>query len=352
VPPHPQPLSHEGRGEKICTRLAFASSANVVTLPPSPLAGEGLGVRGPTSIAVAEPRVTQVSPSHGGRNMIIAHQVADVRQAVREARRGDRMIGCVPTMGALHAGHESLIGACREECGFTAVTIFVNPTQFGPKEDFARYPRPLEDDAALCRRAGVDLVFVPTVETLYPAGFSTYVDVEPLSRILEGASRPGHFRGVATVVLKLLNLVQPDRAYFGQKDFQQQLLVRKMCREFDLPVEIRTCPTVREPDGLAQSSRNRYLNAGERQAALSLYRSLQFAAKRLQHGERDVRSVAGEMRQLLETAGARADYAVVADPESLEELAAPRQKMVALVAAHVGRTRLIDNLPITIEPRA
>ena len=164
-------------------------------------------------------------------------------------------------------------------------------------------------------------------------------------------SRPGHFRGVATVVLKLLNIVQPDRAYFGQKDFQQQLLVRKMCQEFDLPVEIRTCPTVREPDGLALSSRNRYLNADERQTALSLHRSLQLAAERLRHGERDVRAIAGEMRRLLEAAGARPDYAVVADLESLEELTTPRQNMVALVAAHVGRTRLIDNLPITIEPR-
>jgi pantoate--beta-alanine ligase len=284
--------------------------------------------------------------------MIVAQQVADVRQAVRDARRRDRTVGCVPTMGALHAGHESLIRACRDECAFVAVTIFVNPTQFGPQEDFARYPRPLEDDLATCRRAGVDLVFVPTVETLYSARFETFVEVEPLSRILEGAARPGHFRGVATIVLKLLNIVEAERAYFGRKDFQQQLLVRKMCRELDLPVEIRTCPTIREPDGLALSSRNRYLDAGERQTALSLYQSLQMAAQRLQHGERDMPAVAGEMRRILEVAGARADYATIADPESLAEIAAPLPNMVALVAAHVGRTRLIDNLPITIEPRS
>jgi len=284
--------------------------------------------------------------------MIIAEQVADVRRAVRDARRRDTTIGCVPTMGALHAGHESLIEACRAECNFTAVTIFVNPTQFGPGEDFDRYPRPLEEDLARCRRAGVDLVFVPAVELLYPAAFSTYVDVEPLSRVLEGASRPGHFRGVATVVLKLLNIVEPDRAYFGRKDFQQQLLVRKMCRELDLAVEIRTCPTVREPDGLALSSRNRYLNPGERQTALALYRSLQLAQGRLQDGERDAPAIASDMRQLLETAGARPDYAIIADPESLDELTSPRQNMVALVAARVGRTRLIDNLPITLESRA
>jgi pantoate--beta-alanine ligase len=283
--------------------------------------------------------------------MIIAHHVSDVRQAVRDARRRNRSIGCVPTMGALHAGHESLINASRTECGFTAVTIFVNPTQFGPQEDFARYPRPLEDDLACCRREGVDLVFVPEVETVYPAGFSTSVDVEPLSSILEGAHRPGHFRGVATVVLKLLNIVAADRAYFGQKDYQQQLLVRKMCRELDVPVEIRTCATVRESDGLALSSRNRYLSADERQSARSLSLSLRHAKERLRRGERRVRAIVGEMRHDLEGARAQPDYAIIADPETLEELTVPRQNMVALVAAHVGRTRLIDNLPITIEPR-
>jgi pantoate--beta-alanine ligase len=284
--------------------------------------------------------------------MIIAQQVADVRQAVRNARRREETVGCVPTMGALHAGHESLIQACRAECGFTAVTIFVNPKQFGPREDFARYPRPLEDDVAICRRAGVDVVFAPAVETVYPANFSTYVEVEPLSRILEGATRPGHFRGVATVVLKLLNIVQPERAYFGQKDYQQQLLVRRMCREVDLPVEIRTCPTIREPDGLALSSRNRYLSATERQTALSLYRSLRLAAEQLDRGATDVGAIEGEMRQLLETAGARPDYAVIADAETLEELPHPVANMVALVAARVGTTRLIDNLPIALGSRS
>jgi pantoate--beta-alanine ligase len=284
--------------------------------------------------------------------MIIAQQVADVRQAVRNARRREETVGCVPTMGALHAGHESLIQACRAECGFTAVTIFVNPTQFGPQEDFARYPRPLEDDVAICRRAGVDLVFAPAVETVYPAGFSTYVEVEPLSRILEGASRPGHFRGVATVVLKLLNIVQPERAYFGQKDYQQQLLVRRMCRELDLPVEIRTCPTIREPDGLALSSRNRYLSATERQTALSLYRSLRLAAEQLERGATDVRAIQGEMRRLLEMAAARPDYVIIADAETLEEVTSPSANMVALVAARVGTTRLIDNLPIALGSRS
>jgi pantoate--beta-alanine ligase len=281
--------------------------------------------------------------------MIVAQQVADVHQAVSDARRADRRIGCVPTMGALHAGHESLIRACRDECGFTVVTIFVNPTQFGPQEDFNRYPRPLEDDLAICRRLEVDLVFAPLVDALYPAGFGTFVDVEQLSHILEGAARPGHFRGVATIVLKLLNIVQPARAYFGQKDYQQQLLIRKMCRELDLPVEIRTCPTIREADGLALSSRNRYLDADERRTSLALYRSLQLAEERLRSGEQDVRMIARQMRQRLEKSGARTDYATIVDPKSLDELTVPIQNMVALVAVHVGRTRLIDNLPITIE---
>jgi pantoate--beta-alanine ligase len=283
--------------------------------------------------------------------MIVAEQVADVRQAVRDARLRNLPVGCVPTMGALHAGHASLIEAARRECRFVVVTIFVNPTQFGPHEDFTRYPRPLENDLALCRQVGVDLVLVPGVESLYPPDFGTFVEVEPLSRVLEGAFRPGHFRGVATIVLKLLNIVQPDVAYFGRKDFQQQLVVRKMCREFDLPVEIRTCPTVREPDGLALSSRNRFLEGADRQNALVLSQALFLAERRLKAGEHDVRAVCAQMTQHMESAGAAVDYAAVADPETLIELAAPIPDMIALVAAHVGPTRLIDNLPIALEHR-
>jgi len=284
--------------------------------------------------------------------MIVAEQVADVRRAIRDARYRNLPIGCVPTMGALHAGHSSLIEAARRECRFVVVTIFVNPTQFGPHEDFTRYPRPLENDLALCRQGGVDLVLMPGVESLYPPAFGTFVEVEPLSRVLEGAFRPGHFRGVATIVLKLLNIVQPDVAYFGRKDFQQQLVVRKMCRELDLPVEIRTCPTVREPDGLALSSRNRFLEGADRQNALVLSQALFLAERRLKTGEHDVRAVCAQMRQHMESAGgASVDYAVVADPETLAELAVPIPDMIALVAAHVGPTRLIDNLPIALERR-
>ncbi len=282
--------------------------------------------------------------------MIVAERVADVRRAVHDARRRALSVGCVPTMGALHAGHASLIEAARRECRFVVVTIFVNPTQFGPQEDFTRYPRPLENDLLLCRQAGVDLVFAPASESLYPPGFGTFVDVEPLSRILEGAFRPGHFRGVATVVLKLLNSVQPEAAYFGCKDFQQQLLVRKMCRELDLAVEIRTCPTVREPDGLALSSRNRFLEGADRQKALVLPQALLLAERRLKAGAQDVRTVCAEMKRHMESAGGVAvDYATVANPETLIELSAPIADMIALVAARVGPTRLIDNRPLSLE---
>jgi pantoate--beta-alanine ligase len=282
--------------------------------------------------------------------MIVAEQAADIRRAVREARGRGLSIGCVPTMGALHAGHVSLIETARRECRFVIVTIFVNPTQFGPGEDFNRYPRPMENDLELCRKSGVDLVFAPGAEVIYPPGFGTFVDVAPLSGMLEGAFRPGHFRGVATVVLKLLNFTQPDSAYFGRKDYQQQLLVRKMCRELDLPVEIRTCPTIREPDGLALSSRNRFLDADARQKSLALWQALLLAERRLKAGEQDVRIVCGEMRRHMESAGGAAvDYATVADPETLVELTAPKPEMIALVAARVGSTRLIDNLPISLD---
>jgi len=282
--------------------------------------------------------------------MIVAEQVSDVRRAVRDARHEGLSLGCVPTMGALHAGHMSLIDAARRECRHVAVTIFVNPTQFGPNEDFAKYPRTLETDLALCREAGVDLVFLPAVETLYPRLFATFVEVERLSQILEGACRPGHFRGVATIVLKLLNLLQPDLAYFGRKDFQQQLLVRKMCRDLDVPVEIRTCPTIREPDGLALSSRNRFLSPVDRQKALALSQALRMAERSLKEGQRDVVAVAAAMRRHLEsTPEVTVDYATVANPETLEELTAPLAEMVALVAARVGSTRLIVNIPIQLE---
>jgi pantoate--beta-alanine ligase len=277
--------------------------------------------------------------------MQVASTVAEIRNAVSAARAEGRRIGCVPTMGALHAGHLSLLELARRQSGFVVATIFVNPTQFAPAEDLGKYPRPLKDDLAKCRQAGVDLVFTPKVPVLYPADFETFVSVEKISRVLEGARRPDHFRGVATIVLKLLNIVQPDVACFGQKDYQQQTLIRRMVRDLDVPVEIVVGLTVREPDGLAMSSRNAYLTDAQRAAALSLYRCLQLARQRISAGETDLVAVRAAMLDELNSSDLiEPDYATIADADSLEELTAPRERMVALVAARVGSTRLIDNL--------
>ncbi len=275
----------------------------------------------------------------------VADSVSEVRAAVNTAQRSGMTIGFVPTMGALHVGHVSLIEKARAECGYVVVSIFVNPTQFGPNEDFNRYPRPREADLRICGDAGADLVFYPTVETMYPAGHRTFVEVGGLSDILEGAIRPGHFRGVATVVTKLFNIVQADRAYFGQKDYQQQTLIRVMTRELDLPTEVITCETIRDPDGLALSSRNAYLSPAERQSGLSLSRALRLAERRVAEGERDVAQIQSAMRQEMEqTPGVKLDYAVIVHHDSLTPLAVAEPIMVALVAARVGTTRLIDNM--------
>ena len=281
----------------------------------------------------------------GTRSPRVAEAVNDVRTAVWTARQSGLKIGFVPTMGALHVGHVSLIEKARAECGFVVVSIFVNPTQFGPNEDFNRYPRPRETDIQICGDAGADLVFYPTVETMYPVGHRTFVEVAGLSDILEGAIRPGHFRGVATVVTKLFNIVQADRAYFGQKDYQQQTLIRVMTRELDLPTEIMTCETIRDPDGLALSSRNAYLSPAERQSGLSLSRALRQAQQSVAQGERDLERIQSAMRREIEqTPGIKLDYAVVVHHESLTPLSVAEPVMVALVAARVGTTRLIDNM--------
>lgn len=267
-------------------------------------------------------------------------------QEVRTIRRGTPGTwGFVPTMGYLHEGHLSLIRRARVENDHVAVSIFVNPTQFGPHEDYNRYPRDLERDLRLLEPLQVDLVFVPSVEEMYPPGFQTWVIVEELSRPLEGASRPGHFRGVATVVAKLFNIVQPDRAYFGQKDAQQAVVIRRMVRDLNFPVEIVVCPTVREPDGLALSSRNTYLNPQERQAATVLFRALQAAKARYEAGERDGERLREAMREVLRGEPlARVDYVSVADPETLEELSRVEGPALLSLAVYIGNTRLIDNL--------
>ncbi len=267
-----------------------------------------------------------------------------LRAAIQAARAQGKSIGVVPTMGALHAGHLSLIEASRRECDFTIVTIFVNPTQFGPHEDFQRYPRTLEADVAAIRRVGADVVFAPELSELYGPQHATFVEMHGVAEPLEGSSRPGHFRGVATIVLKLFNLTAPDRAYFGQKDYQQTLVVRRLVADLDLPIEIRVCPIVREADGLAMSSRNAYLSATEREQALALGRSLNGAAELTAAGERDAETILAAMRQVLrQSPGVELEYLVLVDPDNLAPVAKLTKTTLAAVAAKVGKTRLIDN---------
>ncbi len=276
--------------------------------------------------------------------MDVAERISEVRAAVRSARGRGQTVGLAPTMGALHAGHVSLMEASHRECGYTAVSIFVNPTQFGPNEDFQRYPRPRDADLAMCERAGADLVFYPSVEEMYPPGATTFVEVGGLSGMWEGAIRPGHFRGVATVVAKLFQIVQCDRAYFGQKDYQQQLVLRRMVRDLDFPLEIVTCPIIRDGDGLALSSRNAYLSAAERQAGLSIPAALKDVKQAIAAGEHAPRKLQLMMQQrLTNTPGLTLEYAIVVDAETMQEIESPEKTMVALIAARVGTTRLIDN---------
>lgn len=267
----------------------------------------------------------------------------ELRREVAIARGAGKTIGLVPTMGALHAGHLSLVDAARRECGLTVVTIFVNPTQFGPGEDFSRYPRTLEADIELLARHGAPLVFVPPTETMYGPAHAAYVEVGGPALRLEGQFRPGHFRGVATIVLKLFHLVMPDRVYFGRKDYQQSLVVRRMTSDFELPIQIEVCPTIREPDGLALSSRNRYLTPDERRRALAISQSLRLAAQLTRAGTRDAVTIVARMRKMLADAELNVDYVSLADPETLDEVDQVDRPTVALVAARVGNTRLIDN---------
>ena len=277
--------------------------------------------------------------------MQILHSINSFRTA-RASLSPNQTLGFVPTMGYLHEGHISLVKLAREENDVVAVSIFVNPTQFGPKEDFSRYPRDMERDLGMLREAGVDWVFTPPVEEIYPPGFSTYVEVREVTKRLEGEVRPGHFLGVATVVAKLFNLVEPHRAYFGQKDAQQVAVIRKMVRDLAFPLEIVVGETMREPDGLAMSSRNVYLKGEERQAALVLYRALSAARELWEGGERRGTSMREAMQRVLasEPLG-RPDYVSVADPLTLEELddSGEAQEALASLAVRIGGTRLIDN---------
>ena len=274
-----------------------------------------------------------------------------MKEYARQARAESRIIGLVPTMGALHAGHLSLIERARRQCSPVIASIFVNPKQFGPKEDFSKYPRTFESDSEKLERAGVDALFAPEPAEIYPERFATYVNVEGLSDKLEGRSRPGHFRGVTTVVMKLLEIVQPNFAYFGRKDAQQSRLITQMARDLNLDAEIAVCPPVREPDGLALSSRNVYLNAEERQAATVLYRSLEAAKSELASGVRDALQLQAVLQRTLGAERhARVDYREIVDAETFEPVVRVSKPCYVLLAVFIGKTRLIDNL--YIEPNS
>jgi pantoate--beta-alanine ligase len=264
---------------------------------------------------------------------------------LRAARRAlPAPVGLFPTMGFLHAGHISLVQRARAECASVAASIFVNPTQFGPNEDLAKYPRDLPRDLALLEAAGTDLVWSPAPEDLYPNGFQTWVTVDGLTRRLEGEVRPGHFRGVTTVVAKLFNAVRPDKAYFGQKDAQQAAVIRRMTKDLDFPIDIVVCPIVREPDGLAMSSRNVYLNPAERQAATVLFRSLSAAKSAYAKGERQAETLRQVMQDSLNAEPlAKLQYVSCADYDTLEELETVKGKALLSMAVYLGKTRLIDN---------
>jgi pantoate--beta-alanine ligase len=273
-----------------------------------------------------------------------AVEVADVRRRVAAARTAGRRVAFVPTMGFLHEGHLQLVARARAAADFVVMSIFVNPLQFGPGEDFTRYPRDAEGDAVKARNAGVDLLFTPTVETMYPGGAITAVVPTGLETRWEGAVRPGHFRGVCTVVAKLFNIVQPDFAVFGQKDVQQATIVRAMVRDLDLPLEVVVAPTVREADGLAMSSRNSYLSAEERVRARALSASLRAARAAFAAGARDVGAIEAAGRAVLDREGRTTpDYFAVVDPQTLEPATIASPTSLVLVAARVGATRLIDN---------
>ncbi|MFO0976132.1 MAG: pantoate--beta-alanine ligase [Planctomycetaceae bacterium] len=283
--------------------------------------------------------------------MIVEPSPVKTHQMIRDARRRGLTIGCVPTMGALHDGHVSLIRRAKSECEFVVATIFVNPTQFGPNEDFSKYPRTLESDLQMCRDAGASLVFTPQTTDMYSPDAETIVRVTRLSTVLEGAHRPGHFDGVTTVVSKLFLITDPDKAYFGQKDFQQQLIIRRMVTDLNFPVEIVTCPIIREPDGLAMSSRNRYLSPEERRTAAQLYQSLLLGEKLAKETQLEPSEISARMHQHLEAAGGiQVQYAILANTSSLEPLTsrAGHSQAVGLIAARVGTTRLIDNLIVSL----
>ena len=277
--------------------------------------------------------------------MKVYKTIEDMRAASRAARHEDKRLGFVPTMGALHEGHLSLVRAAKAQSDLVAVSIFVNPTQFGPREDLAQYPRPFERDCELLKKEGVDFLFAPSAEDMYPKGSVTWVEVEGLSQKLCGQSRPGHFRGVTTVVSKLFHVIEPDLAFFGQKDAAQAAIIRRMVRDLNFPVEIVVCPIVREPDGLAMSSRNAYLSPQERKSALVLSRALTEIQSRFERGEHTAARLIDAGKQVLaREPGARLDYLEIVGPDTLEPVEEATNTVLVAVAAFVGNTRIIDNI--------
>jgi pantoate--beta-alanine ligase len=277
--------------------------------------------------------------------MKICATIPEARAACRDARANRKRLGLVPTMGALHEGHLSLVRAAKAQCDAVAVSIFVNPTQFGPTEDLSKYPRQFDHDCRLLEKEGVEILFAPPVEEIYPGGEVTWVLVEGLSEKLDGRSRPGHFRGVTTIVSKLFHILEPEAAFFGQKDAAQLAVIRRMVQDLNFPVEIVACPIVREPDGLAMSSRNAYLNREERGRALVLQRSLQHAQQEFQTGERiAVKLIYAAKEVFAREPKVALDYFEIVDPDTLDSVERISQKTLVAVAAYVGSTRLIDNI--------
>jgi len=277
--------------------------------------------------------------------MEVAETIQSVRRQVTTAREKGKRIGFVPTMGALHIGHISLIESAVNQTDFVVVSIFVNPTQFGPGEDFQKYPRPLDQDLEICRKTGVRLVFVPTPEQMYGSENLTWATVEKLTEPLCGQFRPGHFRGVTTVCAKLFNIVQPDVAFFGQKDAQQAIAIKRMVADLNMPLQIVVCPTVREPDGLAVSSRNKYLTKQQRKDATLIYKSLQKCREMIEAGVTNTKEIIGQMRKILnQIPSAKLEYVSIVDSETLESTDKVCGKILAAVAVKIGSTRLIDNI--------
>lgn len=278
--------------------------------------------------------------------MKLIRSIRKIREELKRERKRGRKIGFVPTMGYLHEGHLSLIRRAREYTDLVVVSIFVNPTQFGPKEDYREYPRNLKKDLSLCKDEGVDYIFAPNVKSMYPKKYATFVSVEGLTENLCGRFRPGHFRGVTTVVSKLFNIVKPDVAYFGQKDAQQAIVIKRMTEDLNTDIAIKVMPIVREKDGLAMSSRNVYLSSDERKRAATIYRSLQEAKDLIKLGERDTRGIISEMRKMLASVSAKIDYISIVDPKTLKDIKTIKGKVLIALAVWIGNTRLIDNIVV------